>query len=108
MRIILFAFFTTLASAAMLRNPASKVKRSMNGDDSLDEQLRRANELLKIERDADTTMRLPEQLHSMQDEIRDELSSQQKPTLEDTMQKYQPGDYIMDAYVIRLTKEGLV
>ncbi|KAJ1354709.1 Astacin (Peptidase M12A) [Parelaphostrongylus tenuis] len=88
MRIILFAFLTTLASAAMLRNPASKVKRSMNGDDSFDEQLRSANELLKNERDADTTMRLLEQLHSMQDEIRNELSSQQAPTLEDTMQDH--------------------
>ncbi|KAJ1355639.1 hypothetical protein KIN20_013130, partial [Parelaphostrongylus tenuis] len=70
----------------MLRNPASKLKRSINGDDSFDEQLRSANELLKNERDADTTMRLLEQLHSMQDEIRDELSSQQEPNLEDTTQ----------------------
>ncbi|KAJ1364249.1 hypothetical protein KIN20_024300 [Parelaphostrongylus tenuis] len=69
----------------MLRNPASKVKRSINDDGSFDEQLRSANELLKNVRDADTTMRLLEQLHSMQEEIRDELLLEQETNSEETM-----------------------
>ncbi|KAJ1368234.1 hypothetical protein KIN20_029319 [Parelaphostrongylus tenuis] len=62
----------------MFSKPASKVKRSIDDDHSFDEQLRSANELLKNERDADTTMRLLEHLHSMQEEIRDELLSEQE------------------------------
>ncbi|KAJ1368233.1 Astacin (Peptidase M12A), partial [Parelaphostrongylus tenuis] len=73
------------AAGVAILKPASKVKRSINDDDSFDEQLRSANELLKNERDADTTMRLLEHLHSMQEEIRDELLSEQETNSEETM-----------------------
>ncbi|KAJ1360733.1 hypothetical protein KIN20_019777 [Parelaphostrongylus tenuis] len=68
-----------------VQKPGLEIKRSINDNDSFEEQLRSANELLKNERDADTTMRLLEQLHSMQEEIRDELLSEQETNSEETM-----------------------
>uniref|UniRef100_A0A0K0DHB2 Metalloendopeptidase n=1 Tax=Angiostrongylus cantonensis TaxID=6313 RepID=A0A0K0DHB2_ANGCA len=87
--IAILALLTTLAGATVLSSTDSRTKRSIP-DGEFEARLQTANSLLRSERDADNTMELIRKLHSMEDEIREELemTPEEKADLEKKMKNY--------------------